>query len=48
MSIVFVSGSETFGADASSNPKYIGITERKLESGFGYAIGCLLYTSRCV
>ena len=39
ISMIFVSNIKSFGADASSNPKYIGITERKLESGFGYAIG---------
>ena len=29
----------SLATDATSNPKYIGITERKVESGFGYAIG---------
>ncbi len=29
----------SLATDANNNPKYIGITELKLESGFGYAIG---------
>lgn len=29
----------SYATDASSNPKYIGITELKTESEIGYAIG---------
>ena len=39
--IATILGLNTFSlaTDARNNPKYIGITELKLESGFGYAIG---------
>ena len=36
---VFALNTFSLATDANSNPKYIGITELKLESGFGYAIG---------
>ena len=39
ISVILSINAKVLGADATSNPKYIGITERKTDSGIGYAIG---------
>ncbi len=37
--IIISANVKSLATDASSNPKYIGITELKQDTGFGYAIG---------